>query len=278
MSKREMTDSLERPGLFKELKVVLVGPAKCGKTALIHRFVNETFSDNYVPTGFEKYSTKRRIGDFTIEYSIWDTSGSGSYDTVRPLAYQDAQIFILCFSISEPDTLQLTLNKWLPEIKSHCPNTPIILCGCKADSRYNSNSTTTGTTTTPNHLNSSHNDFDNSTNFYINQQAAIEQEQARIACQQFNGIAYIETCSRYPSPGIDEMFELAAQTALDITEISSIPSSKTSTKKRKTYSISTSTLGKSSTQSVEKSMHNCNNKSTHLKPDIRKGTKNCSLM
>ena len=41
----DLTDSLERPGVLKEVKVVLVGPAQSGKTALIQRFVNETFSD-----------------------------------------------------------------------------------------------------------------------------------------------------------------------------------------------------------------------------------------
>lgn len=37
-------DSLERPGLTKDVKVVVVGPAKSGKTALVQRFVNDTFS------------------------------------------------------------------------------------------------------------------------------------------------------------------------------------------------------------------------------------------
>lgn len=42
----EMNDSsLERPGILKDVKIVLVGPAKCGKTALVQRFVNDTFSD-----------------------------------------------------------------------------------------------------------------------------------------------------------------------------------------------------------------------------------------
>ena len=45
MSKREKTDSMERPGAFKEVKIVLVGPAKCGKTSLVQRFVNDSFSE-----------------------------------------------------------------------------------------------------------------------------------------------------------------------------------------------------------------------------------------
>lgn len=44
MGKHDINDSLERPGLNKDVKVVVVGPAKSGKTALVQRFVNDTFS------------------------------------------------------------------------------------------------------------------------------------------------------------------------------------------------------------------------------------------
>ncbi len=46
MGNRDINDSsLERPGLLKDVKVVMVGPAKSGKTALVQRFVNDTFYD-----------------------------------------------------------------------------------------------------------------------------------------------------------------------------------------------------------------------------------------
>lgn len=44
MGKHDINNSLERPGLNKDVKVVVVGPAKSGKTALVQRFVNDTFS------------------------------------------------------------------------------------------------------------------------------------------------------------------------------------------------------------------------------------------
>lgn len=45
MGNRDVNDSsLERPGVLKDVKVVLVGPAKCGKTALVQRFVSDSFS------------------------------------------------------------------------------------------------------------------------------------------------------------------------------------------------------------------------------------------
>lgn len=45
MGNQSDMDSLERPGMFKEVKVVLVGPSKSGKTALVQRFVTDSFNN-----------------------------------------------------------------------------------------------------------------------------------------------------------------------------------------------------------------------------------------
>lgn len=38
-------------------------------------------------------------------------TGSGAYDSIRPLAYQDANVFLLCFNVGDPDDLKLAINK-----------------------------------------------------------------------------------------------------------------------------------------------------------------------
>jgi GTPase SAR1 family protein len=37
--------------------------------------------------------------------------GTGAYDNVRPLAYQDAKVFLLCFRVSDPDSLDNAVSK-----------------------------------------------------------------------------------------------------------------------------------------------------------------------
>lgn len=54
MGKHDINDSLERPGLTKDVKVVVVGPAKSGKTALVQRFVNDTFSSVSISSNIYK--------------------------------------------------------------------------------------------------------------------------------------------------------------------------------------------------------------------------------
>ena len=66
--------------------------------------------------------------------------GSSSYfesASARKLSvvFQRADIFLLCYKISDPSTLFSALNFWCPEIRSHVTSTPIILVGCQSDMR-----------------------------------------------------------------------------------------------------------------------------------------------
>ncbi|KAG7280160.1 hypothetical protein CRUP_037744, partial [Coryphaenoides rupestris] len=57
------------------------------------------------------------------------------YDNVRPLSYPDADAVLICFDISRPETLDSVLKKWRGEIQEFCPNTKMLLVGCKSDLR-----------------------------------------------------------------------------------------------------------------------------------------------
>ncbi|MGH0142112.1 UNVERIFIED_CONTAM: hypothetical protein FKN15_041286 [Acipenser sinensis] len=57
------------------------------------------------------------------------------YDNVRPLSYPDSDAVLICFDISRPETLDSVLKKWKGEIQEFCPNTKMLLVGCKSDLR-----------------------------------------------------------------------------------------------------------------------------------------------
>ena len=57
------------------------------------------------------------------------------YDCLRPLAYPWTDIFLICFSLVNPDSFENVKTKWNPEVTHHCPNTPKILVGTKLDLR-----------------------------------------------------------------------------------------------------------------------------------------------
>ena len=49
--------------------------------------------------------------------------------------YPKTDVFVLCFSLVSPKSLINIRDKWIPEIKEHCPDTPYILVGMKSDLR-----------------------------------------------------------------------------------------------------------------------------------------------
>ncbi|XP_022080070.1 rho-related GTP-binding protein RhoN-like [Acanthaster planci] len=118
-------------------KLVVVGDSLSGKTAMLHTFLGRQFTDVHTPTTFENYSSTMEINKYRMELTIWDTSGKPEYDSVRPLSYNEITIALICFDISRPFTLHNVVRKWHPEVRKHCPTSPIILVGCKMDLRNN---------------------------------------------------------------------------------------------------------------------------------------------
>lgn len=43
--------------------------------------------------------------------------GSPAYDSVRSLSYQEADVFLICYKISDPISLYNVKNKWIGEIR-----------------------------------------------------------------------------------------------------------------------------------------------------------------
>ncbi|XP_052071687.1 ras-related C3 botulinum toxin substrate 2-like isoform X2 [Mytilus californianus] len=99
---------------MKDVKCVVVGDGNVGKSCLLMCYATNSFNENHIPTIFDNYKATVMVNDIPVELGLWDTAGQEGYDRIRPLSY--------------PQT-------WIPEIRHHCPRTPIILVGTKLDIR-----------------------------------------------------------------------------------------------------------------------------------------------
>ena len=82
-------------------KILLLGDAAVGKTALVNRFVSAKFIKDYVLTiGMEPYSKYAKIGKTNICYSLWDIAGQEKFKAMRQIFFQGARGSIIVFDLT----------------------------------------------------------------------------------------------------------------------------------------------------------------------------------
>ena len=174
--------------------VVMVGDHKAGKSALASKFRTGKFESGYTKTGFETLTTSSVVEGKRVKYTIYDTAGNRGSNTHREIAYREADVFLLCYKISDPSSLFGAINHWVPELRSHAPATPILLVGCQIDLRSDRH--------TINHL-------------AKQGRSPVSCDQARSFSQQIDAVAYVETSAKTSTKGPESVFELAAKICLE---------------------------------------------------------------
>ena len=119
-------------GFESKARVALVGDAACGKTALAVKFTQNLFIDYYNPTDYvEDFSGEIDTRKGLCSLTILDTSSSN--ESVRVMSYQCSNVVIVCFDLTQSESLESIEGKWLPELDKHCRGVPFIIAGCKRD-------------------------------------------------------------------------------------------------------------------------------------------------
>lgn len=113
-------------------KIVVVEDAECGKTALLHVFAKDAYPGSYVPRCLRTTLTASRPTSAAL------SSSCGILQvplTMTMSGLWPTQILMLCFDVSQPETLDSVLKKWQGETQEFCPNAKVVLVGCKLDMR-----------------------------------------------------------------------------------------------------------------------------------------------
>ncbi|KAM4717378.1 ras-related protein Rap-2a-like [Anableps anableps] len=117
-----------------EVRLVFLGAGGVGKTALIQRFLKDTFEPKHRRTVEELHRKEYEVEGIKVTISIMDTSGSYSFPAMRKLSIQNSDAFALVYAVDDPDSLEAVkrLREEILEVKDN-KYTPIVVIGNKID-------------------------------------------------------------------------------------------------------------------------------------------------
>lgn len=114
------------------------------------------------------------------------------FDTLRPLCYPNTDVFLLCFSVVSPTSFHNVCEKWVPEIRAHCPRAPLVIVGTQSDLR---------------------NDVKVLIELDKYKEKPVSEEEATRLAQQM-GAQYVE-CSALTQKNLKEVFDTSILTSLN---------------------------------------------------------------
>ncbi len=126
-----MSNSAQIPTYI--FKVPVAGDGAVGKTSLIVRYTQGTFSDTYKMTIGTSFAVRTvDFGNVVVKLQIWDLAGQPHFSGVRPLFYQGATGVVYVFSVTDRASFD-HLPGWVEETTKNAGNINGILLGNKAD-------------------------------------------------------------------------------------------------------------------------------------------------
>ena len=116
------------------LKIVLIGDAGVGKSAMLVRFADGCFADSYISTiGVDFKLRTICVNGKQVRFQIWDTAGQERFRTIICSYYRGAHGLMIMYDITSEDSFR-HLTTWMEQITTYdLPKAAKMVVGTKQD-------------------------------------------------------------------------------------------------------------------------------------------------
>uniref|UniRef100_A0A8P4KFJ4 Uncharacterized protein n=1 Tax=Dicentrarchus labrax TaxID=13489 RepID=A0A8P4KFJ4_DICLA len=201
-----------RSGSAPERKVncVLVGDGAVGKTSLIVSYTTNGYPTEYVPTAFDNFTVMVVVDGKPVRLQLCDMAGQDELERFRPLCYKNADVFLLCYSVVRPCSFRNLINRWVPEIRQHCPGVPLVLVGTQLDLRE---------------------DVQVLIQLAQNQEQPVGTEEGQQLAQELGAVGFAE-CSALTQKNLKDAFDSAILASIQLTDSCSVQQQRLTLRKK----------------------------------------------
>jgi small GTP-binding protein len=115
-------------------KIVVVGASTVGKSSIVQRLVQGTFTEDGTTTcGADFYTHTCPVNSEQVKLQIWDTAGQERFRSISKSYFRNAVGAVLVYDITNLSSFD-QLSDWLNDLQSlAAPNSYILLVGNKSD-------------------------------------------------------------------------------------------------------------------------------------------------
>ncbi len=125
---------MSKPKYDYLFKLLIIGESGVGKTCLLLRFTEDSFTANHLTTiGIDFKIKIINLENKLIKLQIWDTAGQERFRTITKTYYKGAHGIILTYDVTDQNSFK-NIRNWIKQIEANAQsNVCKVLVGNKCD-------------------------------------------------------------------------------------------------------------------------------------------------